>query len=1145
MKTVPPPCPTPETGPKYWRSLDQLAETPEFKEWAQREFPAGASELTDPVTRRSFVKIMSASFLLAGGFGLAGCRRPVENIYPFSKMPEGYVHGVAKFYATSMPTRGTAVPLLAKSNDGRPTKLEGNPQHPISNGGTDRYVQASILNLYDADRAQRFAENGNNATSAKAFDTLKEIADWAQKNSGQGLSFLAERSSSPSRDRLQGIIAQKFPKAKWHVYEPVDFDIHRQAASVATGKSVNPFFKIEAAKVILSLDADFIGGEENAFVSINQFAKNRKTETSKDDMNRLYAVEGLMTLTGVNADHRLRVPGSAVINVAASVAQEILRQAGGNVDAAIGQLADEKKLQVIAEQNKPTLSDTPTTEELDFQKRWSPDWISKWAKGCAADLLKNKGAGLVLAGHRQPLAVHLIAYAINSALGNLNKTIVFQDIQEPQSGSIVDLAKDLNAGQVETLVVLGGNPVYNAPAELDWAKAQSKAKTVVRLAYYEDESFPTNGWALPMAHYLESWGDARTADGTIVSVQPLISPLFDGLTEIEVLARIAGEQTVSSYDIVRDTFRGIAGGDEEQWKKFVHDGFLDKSAAKTVEVQLDSGAVSKGLASVVSSAVPDKDKFEVVFHRDYRVDDGRLNNNGWMQELPDPVTKITWENTILLSPATARSLNISVENRENNRLMVPMVKIQLDGREIEGPVWVQPGQANNVIGLALGYGRTKSGRVGTGTGYNAYALRTTQSGDIAVGAKLTLTGQRHHLAITQDHGTMEGRPIIREGTLAEYRENGNFASEMDMEIPSPLKSFVESREAEGEKKPGARSSADNREDLSLYPNPLKEAEKKAHHQWGMSIDLSSCVGCSTCMVACQSENNVPIVGKMQVANNREMHWLRIDRYFTGPKDEPQVVNQPMLCQHCEAAPCENVCPVNATVHDQEGLNVMVYNRCVGTRYCSNNCPYKVRRFNFFDYNRRTLEQLKGPVYSTPILSSTDGEWDLMRWWKNPDGGNLPQEQWELLKLVKNPDVTVRMRGVMEKCTFCVQRIEGAKIAQKVKAGASGDVKVPRDTIKTACQQACPADAIVFGDISDPESRVSKLKRQDRDYTVLDFLNTRPRLTYLARLRNPNPEMPDAYKLPLSTQEFKDKHHDGEVGPEGQHKATPGEKKGEA
>ena len=442
-----------------------------------------------------------------------------------------------------------------------------------------------------------------------------------------------------------------------------------------------------------------------------------------------------------------------------------------------------------------------------------------------------------------------------------------------------------------------------------------------------------------------------------------------------------------------------------------------------------------------------------------------------------------------------------VVNKENNRIRAPWVKIQLDGREIEGPVWTQPGQADNVIALALGYGRTQTGRVGRNSGFDAYKLRTTKALHFSSGGRLTATGETHSLSVTQDHGAMEGRPIIREATLAEYREKPKFATAFNMERPPAFS--------------------------PLYPNPFDEAKKQGLHQWGMAIDLSSCVGCSSCMVACQSENNVPIVGKSQVANNREMHWIRIDRYYTGDaekEDSIQVINQPMLCQHCEAAPCENVCPVNATMHDQEGLNVMVYNRCVGTRYCSNNCPYKVRRFNFFDYNRRTLEQLKGPVYSTPLLHSTDGESDLLRWWKDPDRGTKPSDEWELLKLVKNPQVTVRMRGVMEKCSYCIQRIEGAKIAQKVKAGASGDVVVPDGTFKTACQQACPAEAIVFGNIADPESQVSKMKAQDRNYNVLDFLNTKPRTTYLARIRNPNPSMPDAYAMPNSTEEFEKKNH---------------------
>jgi MoCo/4Fe-4S cofactor protein with predicted Tat translocation signal len=1079
MKTIPPPCPAPDTGPKYWRSLDQLADKPEFREWVEREFPAGASELTDPVTRRSFVKLMSASFLLAG-FGLTGCRRPVENIYPFSKMPENYVHGVAKFFATSMPTRGSAVPLLAKSNDGRPTKLEGNPQHPDSNGGTDRYTQASVLDLYDPDRALRYTKNGGNTTRAEAMDALHAISEAAAKNGGQGLSFLAGQSSSPSRARLQKMLAEKLPQAKWHEYEPVDFDIHRQAATIAFDKPVKPYFKIDQAKVIVSLDSDFIGGEEDLHVNIRRFANGRRLKTSKDSMSRLYAVEALMTLTGVNADHRLRVPGSAVGAVAAKLATEVLSLSGkqGSLDDILGGAA----------------------KSLSGQEKWIAE--------CAKDLVANKGKCLVLAGHRQPLAVHLMANAINSILDAVGNTVVLHDAPEPKAGSIADLVVALNAGSVENLVILGGNPAYNAPADLNWAEAQKKAKNVVRLGYYEDESFPMNGWGLPLAHFLESWGDARTSDGTMVSVQPLIEPLFDGITEIEVLARIIGANKTSPYEIVRETFGEIARGTDEDWKKFLYDGYLAHSAAEPVSASVDLTALSAKLttAGLAAAALPSKDKLEVIFHRDYKMDDGRYNNNGWLQELPDPITRMTWENVILMSVKTATDLGVYRENKENNRIRFCRVRIELDGRTIEGPVWPQPGQADNTLGLALGYGRKATGRIGTGSGYDAYALRTTKAAHIVVGAKLTDTGNLDSLSVTQDHGAMEGRPIVREATMEEYREHPKFARAFDMEKPK----------------------ADY---LELYPNPFDKAKAKGLHQWGMSIDLNSCVGCASCVMACQSENNIPIVGKQQVANNREMHWIRIDRYFTGnpfeADDKIQAIVQPMLCQHCEAAPCENVCPVNATSHDDEGLNVMTYNRCVGTRYCSNNCPYKVRRFNFFDYNRRSLEQLKGPVYSTPLTHKTDGKWDLLRWWNDPDRGTKPTDEWELLKLVKNPDVTVRMRGVMEKCSYCLQRIEGAKIAQKVRAGASDDVKLSEKegTVpKTACQQACPAEAIVFGDISDPESKVSILKAQDRTYTVLDFLNTKPRTSYLARVRNPNPDMPDAYKTPISTEEFKQQNH---------------------
>jgi molybdopterin-containing oxidoreductase family iron-sulfur binding subunit len=861
MKTIPPICPEPETGRKYWRSLDDLAETPEFRQWAEREFPAGASEWNDPVSRRHFVKIMSASFLLAG-FGLAGsgCRRPEQKILPFSKMPENYIHGVAQYFATAMPTRGSAIPLVVKSNDGRPTKIEGNSLHPDSNGGTDRFAQASILNLYDPDRVTRFKNKGNVTGAETVFDSLAQISKAAQANAGKGLSFLLERSPSPSRRRLQKLIAEKLPEARWYVYEPVDLGIKRRAASLGFGKSVKPFYRFDAAKVIVSLDCDFLGSEEDTHNNIRRFAQARSLESQSDNPVRLYAVESLMTLTGFNADHRLRIPSSSVVQIASALAAQILKQGGITGLDSIGA---------------------------------APGVDSKWVTECAKDLLAHIGQSLVVAGHRQPLAVHLLANAINEALGAVGKTVLFHEAPESSEGTIVELAQALTAGQVETLVVLGGNPVYNAPADLNWAATQRKARNVIRLGYYEDETFASCDWHLPAAHYLESWGDAQTSDGTLVPIQPLIAPLFGGLTELEVLARIGGLPVTSAYEIVRETFVSFAGGGdvEAKWRRFLHDGFLPNSAAKPVEVKFNSGSLSQALQGVKVSA-PGKDRLEVVFHRDYSLDDGRYNNNGWLQEMPDPITKITWDNAVLISRKTA--VELGVENSDE-------VEIKLGSRSVRGPIWIQPGFADYSLGLALGYGRHWKGRVGNGTGFDAYGLRASDANNFAVGATLSKTGKTYPLSCTQDHWSMEGRPIVREANLEQYRKKHDFAKAMKMEEPPVEQSF--------------------------YPNPLDELKKKGHHQWGMSIDLNLCVGCSACIMACQSENNVPIVGKDQVKRGREMHWLRIDRYYAAsPKkqnrmqtfesdskqqfqswiDDPQVVTQPMLCQHCEAAPCENV-----------------------------------------------------------------------------------------------------------------------------------------------------------------------------------------------------------------------------------------------
>jgi molybdopterin-containing oxidoreductase family iron-sulfur binding subunit len=1096
MKRIPPPCPEPEVGPKYWRSLDQLADTPEFRQWLEREFPAGASEMTNAVDRRHFVKIMSASFLLAG-LGLTGCRRPEEQLLPFSKMPEGYIHGKASFFATARPTRGTAVPVVAKSYDGRPIKLEGNPEHPLRVRGTDAFTQASILDLYDPDRVM--APSASTTVETQTF--LDQLGRRFAAGQGAGLAFVFERSSSPTRDRVMSLLADRMPQALWCVHEPVDFFIHNEAASLIAGQPVVPSWKLDNARRILTLDCDFLGDEEDSFRYIGSFARGRRINTADDEMSRLYSVEPLMTVTGANADHRFRLPGSQVLPFAAKLALEVFKHAIGPVELT-------GYLERLA-------ADFPADEHTQ-----------NWIAACAADLANHRTQTLVLAGHRQPLAVHLIAHLINRALDGFGNTVFFRRAPGSPWGGLAELTAALNGGDVDTVVVLGGNPAYTAPADLNLAEALKKAKSIVRLGYYHDETSALATKLIPQAHFLEAWGDARSGDGTYVTIQPLIEPLFGGFSELEVLARLAGLPRTRPLDLVRDTFSILVSGmNEELWKKTVHDGFLANSAPPTIALKWNFTAIAEVFSDVQPAPVPATDRLEVAFHRSPSVDDGRFNNNGWLQELPDPITKVVWENVIMVSAKTAADLGLRIAQRgagksepvrqaqlKSNDLGVPIetndiVEIELEGRTITGPAWIQPGLADNVVALELGYGRSKTGRVGTGSGYNAYALRPSRALHYASGARLVPTGRMARVATTQEHGAMEGRPIVREGNVAQFREKPDFAKNMDLEAHAAhIPKDATARDLQGNPLPG-----------QIYRHPYEShpETRSTVHQWGMVIDLSSCVGCNACVVACQSENNIPIVGKDQVNRGREMHWMRIDRYFAGDVADPQVANQPMLCQHCESAPCESVCPVNATVHDEEGLNVMAYNRCIGTRYCSNNCPYKVRRFNYFDFNKRPINHADMPGNGFLF-------WGGGSLYKGPLARREPLE-YDLIKLARNPDVSVRMRGVMEKCTFCVQRVEGAKIAQKVKAGASPDVRVPDGTIQTACEQVCPADAITFGNLLDPESRVSRLKHDPRNYAVLGFLDVKPRVTYLARIRNPNPQMPDARTFPAALQEYVNDH----------------------
>jgi molybdopterin-containing oxidoreductase family iron-sulfur binding subunit len=742
-----------------------------------------------------------------------------------------------------------------------------------------------------------------------------------------------------------------------------------------------------------------------------------------------------------------------------------------------------------------------------------------WVAACARDLLapENRGAGLVMAGAHLPEAAHAIALLVNEALGSLGRTVALVAVDAPEAAGIGDVAAAIAAGQVETLVILGGNPCYDAPAELDWPALQARVPEVIRLGLHEDETSQGVAWHVAAAHYLESWGDARAADGTILPVQPMIEPLFGGLTDIEVLARILGEAAPDPHGQVQATLAAtVGGGADHAFRQLLFDGFLVGSAWPRIAGSLDRAAAARAVEAAALPEAPTRERVEVRFVADLKVDDGRFANNGWLQECPDPVTKIAWDNAILVGPRLAAELGVLAPDAalqivrknpnlfEKGREVAPWGRVTIGSRFVEGPVHVQPGLDNYTVVLPLGYGRRVVGRVGRGAGFSAYAVRTSDAPWIAAGAKIEIVpGRTCALANTQEHWSMEGRAIVREANLEGpngYLAQPDFVDRIGMESHTPP---VYGPEGEG--MPLAARVRQTPRGHSLYEHPNLDGV----HQWGMSIDLTTCTGCNACVVACQAENNIPIVGRDQVRRGREMHWIRIDRYyadggdsdraFGGPgnaavPEDPQVVVQPVGCLHCESAPCETVCPVTATVHDEEGLNVMAYNRCIGTRYCANNCPYKVRRFNFFDYNQRQLDQLHlGPL--------------------------APKGMPDLLQMAKNPDVTVRMRGVMEKCTYCVQRIQEAKIRRKAQARDSAGVKIPDGSFKVACEQACPTAAIVFGDVSDPESAVSKAKAADRDYELLGYLNVRPRTTYAGRLRNPNPAMPDFHDLPLSRREY--------------------------
>jgi MoCo/4Fe-4S cofactor protein with predicted Tat translocation signal len=1057
-----------KTGKEYWRSLEELAETPEFQSYLHREFPENASEWNDPKGRRTFIKLMGASLALAG-LSTACVVQPEEKIIPYVKQPEDYIPGKPLFFATAMTLSGVASGLLVESHMGRPTKIEGNPDHPHNRGAAGVFEQASILNLYDPDRSQVVNHLGDILSWTSFLGALRQSLEAQKALQGAGLRILTGAIASPTLANQLKELKALFPAVKVHHYEPVNNSNAMAGAKLVFGEAVEAVYNFENAKVVFSIDADFLSSHPANLKYIRDYINTRRLQDGKKEMSRLYAVETFPSSTGAKADHRLAVRASEmeafVRVVAEKLGVESIKGEGTSVDG-------------------------------------------RYIDALVADLKAHRGASVVIVGKEQSPMVHALTFAINSALGNIGKTVNFVEPLEPNSvdhiESIKELAGDINAGKVDMLVILGGNPVFDAPADLNLKELIQKVTFTAHLGLHNNETSGLCQWHVPEAHYLEAWSDARSIDGTTSIVQPLIEPLYQGKSAHEVLTAFTDKPERAGYEIVREywlsrigslskpvatdaktalsaaliTSRNIetvnpdgsatpkittatnstpatstaqaqptatttpqtsnanqtastsattpSADAEKLWRRALHDGVIAGTAATPKTVTLKAG-----WASLNPQPLPPKDGIEIIFREDPSIYDGSFANNGWLQELPKPLSKLTWGNAAHVSPATAKNLGVANGN---------VIRLTVDGRSIDAPVWIMPGHANDSFTLHLGFGRERVGKVGNKVGFNAYPIRSSNAQWLATGVQWSNTGNSEVMASTQDHWAMEGRDLVRDATLEKYLQTPKYAKPTEPAKNPPR-------------------------DLTLYPN-----YEYTGYKWGMAIDLNNCVGCNACVVACQSENNIPVVGKEQVANGREMHWIRIDRYYKGHQaneqefqEDPEFFFEPVACVHCEQAPCEVVCPVAATVHSAEGTNDMVYNRCVGTRYCANNCPYKVRRFNFHLYQDFTTESLK---------------------------------------LQRNPDVSVRSRGVMEKCTYCIQRVQEVKI----EAEKDGDRAIKDGEIKTACQQTCPADAIVFGDLNDANSRVAKLHSEDRSFGLLEELNTRPRTAYLAEVRNPNSEL---------------------------------------
>jgi MoCo/4Fe-4S cofactor protein with predicted Tat translocation signal len=981
------------SGPVYWRSLEELAETPEFEEVMHREFPRYASEWDPGVSRRDFIKLMGASLALAG---LVGCtRQPLEPIVPYVVQPEEMVLGESLFFATAMPLGGIGRPLLVRSQEGRPNKVEGNPEHGASLGAADAFAQAAILQLYDPGRATTVQHNGQVDVWGALLANINAALKKQEGSGAAGIRFLTETITSPSLINQFLAMSKRFPNAKWYQYDAVNRDNAKAGARMAFGQPLDAIYHLDKADVILSLDGEFLSptGLPGNLRYARDFSSRRKNPSA--GMNRLYAVESAPSLTGAMSDHRLIMRASEILPFARALAAE-MGMAGAS----------------------------PATEHEQ----------AAWAKAVIKDLQQHRGACVVIPGENQPPELHAIAHFMNQNLGAMGKTVDYIDAVDSASakaGTQIDglreLVADMDAGRVQLLIILGGNPVFTAPADLHFAPSLLKVHLRVHLGMYDDETSGKCQWHVPESHFLESWGDTRAYDGAVSIIQPLIAPLHESRSAYEMMSIFTQQPEQSGYDVVRaywqSQFKGKADEFEMFWRKSLHDGFVAGTTSTPRAVTAKAPALSAQMQPAVQG-------IEINFRPDPSIYDGCFADNAWLQELPKPLNKLTWSNAVLMNPEMMARLGLRNDD---------IVELDHRGWKLQAPVWDQPGHPDNAITINLGYGRTRAGRTGSTKGFNAYLVRLSDTEWFGGPVTLRKTGEKNNLAATRNHypidtksgmAQSEARDVVRVARLEEFQRDPEFAH--------------------------PKGKAPER-DETMYPQYKYEG-----YAWGMAIDLNSCIGCNACVMACQAENNIPVVGREQILREREMHWLRVDTYHEGDMMNPRTVFQPVPCMHCEDAPCELVCPVGATVHGSEGLNEMIYNRCVGTRYCSNNCPYKVRRFNFM----------------------------LWQDWTQP-----------LYKLMRNPDVTVRSRGVMEKCTYCIQRINRVRYESEKQ-----DRKIRDQEVQTACQQTCPTGAIIFGDLNDKNSRVSKLKADSRNYGLLEELNTRPRTTYIAGVRNPNPEL---------------------------------------